>query len=241
MTDPTDPTPENTSSSTTDAAPVNPFEAVERDLRDEPEGKQALALWSFAKVSIDALTRAADEGGARNYMSIKLEGMRSPFDRAEVFLIRPGGMSPHEAKEAAERLAESRRVALLRREEQINEVHAQLNRAMLTNADIALLMSDRMMAGQVVVDGTFEGEPPPVDPEVGLRGQSSEVTQHRGLAAIVVELRLMLDANRRAARAAERHLAQAIGLLRGDDEYTAAVAALTEAGRCMAAVKDGAS
>ena len=44
----------------------------------------------------------ADPDSPRNYVAITLAGMRAPFDRAEVHLIRPGGLTPHEARVEAD-------------------------------------------------------------------------------------------------------------------------------------------
>lgn len=53
---------------------------------------------------IHMLTAAADAGGARNYVQFVVEGIRLPFDRCRIELMKPGQLSPHERAEECKRL-----------------------------------------------------------------------------------------------------------------------------------------
>lgn len=76
---------------------------------DAPTTEHALAFWEIMRNALAALTVAADETAAKNFVSITLTGMRAPFERAEIHLVRPGGSTPSEMvvalKQDNERLA----------------------------------------------------------------------------------------------------------------------------------------
>ena len=48
-----------------------------------------------------------DHAAARNYMTIKIEGMMAPFDRAQLTFVRPGGKSPEEITDDMKALSRS--------------------------------------------------------------------------------------------------------------------------------------
>lgn len=56
--------------------------------------KQAAALYEMVCLSLRALAMQADETKAKNYVGFVFDGLSLPFDRAEIHLIRPGGMTP---------------------------------------------------------------------------------------------------------------------------------------------------
>lgn len=62
------------------------------------EAAEVELLRSAIKTVVQMAVTGADLDAPRNYVAITLTGMRTPFDRAEVHLIRPGGSTPHEAR-----------------------------------------------------------------------------------------------------------------------------------------------
>ena len=70
------------------------------------DGLAAAQIYAALRKAIGVMRGHATEG-ARNYIAITLGGMSLPFDRAELAIVRPGGMTPHEARLRAEERAES--------------------------------------------------------------------------------------------------------------------------------------
>lgn len=61
--------------------------------------EQKAAAWEMLAGMMVMLQTRLDLGSPRNYMTVSLEGVLAPFDRAQLTFIRPGGKSPHEVAE----------------------------------------------------------------------------------------------------------------------------------------------
>ena len=70
------------------------------------DGLAAAQIYAALRKAIGVMRGHATEG-ARNYIAITLGGMDLPFDRAELAIVRPGGLTPHEARLHAEARAEA--------------------------------------------------------------------------------------------------------------------------------------
>lgn len=65
----------------------------------------AVAAYEMVTGMLQMLTLAQDESAAKNYVEITLEGALLPFDRICIAFVRPGGLTPHQARLRAEALS----------------------------------------------------------------------------------------------------------------------------------------
>lgn len=66
---------------------------------DATKEQIAVAAYEAVGAMLYALASRADQTRAKNYVAMQFTGCVLPFDRAEIHLIRPGGMSPTERAE----------------------------------------------------------------------------------------------------------------------------------------------
>jgi hypothetical protein len=59
--------------------------------------------YEMLQTAVASLLLNANESEAKNYVAISMMGVSAPFDRAEIHLIRPGGLSPHDLRMEAQR------------------------------------------------------------------------------------------------------------------------------------------
>ena len=65
---------------------------------------EVIAGYEMIQTAVTTLVLNADHAiGIKNYVEFQLAGLRVPFDRAAVHLVRPGGKTPHELRQEAER------------------------------------------------------------------------------------------------------------------------------------------
>lgn len=70
------------------------------------DGLAAAQIYAALRKAIGVMRGHATDG-ARNYIAITLGGTDLPFDRAELAIVRPGGLTPHEARLQAEARSEA--------------------------------------------------------------------------------------------------------------------------------------
>lgn len=63
------------------------------------EFKKGIAAWDMIQGATSILTSAADPTKPQNYVKMEVVGLRLPFDRVEIVLVRPGGLTPHDKSE----------------------------------------------------------------------------------------------------------------------------------------------
>jgi len=66
---------------------------------DATKEQIAVAAYEAVGAMLYALAARADQTRAKNYVAMQFTGCVFPFDRAEIHLIRPDGMSPTERAE----------------------------------------------------------------------------------------------------------------------------------------------
>jgi hypothetical protein len=67
--------------------------------KDATKEQIAVAAYEAVGAMLSALSARADQTRAKNYVAMQFTGCVFPFDRAEIHLIRPDGMSPTERAE----------------------------------------------------------------------------------------------------------------------------------------------
>lgn len=67
--------------------------------KDATKEQIAVAAYEAVGAMLSALAARADQTRAKNYVAMQFSGCVFPFDRAEIHLIRPDGMSPTERAE----------------------------------------------------------------------------------------------------------------------------------------------
>lgn len=67
--------------------------------KDATKEQIAVAAYETVGAMLSALAARADQTRAKNYVAMQFSGCVFPFDRAEIHLIRPDGMSPTERAE----------------------------------------------------------------------------------------------------------------------------------------------
>lgn len=124
----------------TEGTPKDPLDAAP-DMATDPRARdgattdqQARLLWDAMQVGLYALRAAADSTKAKNYISFGFDGMSLPFDRAEVHLMRPGGMTP---AQRADELSTH-----------VDELYKQIENLSVANAEIALELAGRIAGGE---------------------------------------------------------------------------------------------
>ena len=61
---------------------------------DLPKEQMAMFVYEMLMAALRTLQQRADTTKAKNYVAIGFDGLISPFDRAEIHLVRPGGLTP---------------------------------------------------------------------------------------------------------------------------------------------------
>lgn len=79
-----------------------PTRVIAEQLAGKNITPEVIAGYEMIQTAVTALLVSADRDAAKNYIEITLDGVRAPFDRAAVHLIRPGGKTPHELRLMAE-------------------------------------------------------------------------------------------------------------------------------------------
>lgn len=69
---------------------------------DLPKEQMAMFVYEMIMAALRTLQERADTTKAKNYVAIGFDGLISPFDRAEVHLMRPGGLTPVQQAKAFE-------------------------------------------------------------------------------------------------------------------------------------------
>lgn len=164
----------------------------ERDPADGPEAeappkeatREQKALWMYDMVELAmyGLGRAADTTKAKNYIALRLEGMAMPFERAEIHLIRPGGLNPAD-------LVDKLKVELAQAEE-------TKHRFMVANGEIAILLGQRIVDGDPIAITTDEDTRRIVD---GLK--ATVAVQHKANCKAAADAMLLIVALREAREA----------------------------------------
>lgn len=72
---------------------------------DLPKEQMAMFVYEMIMAALRTLQERADTTKAKNYVAIGFDGLISPFDRAEVHLMRPGGLTPVQQAKAFDGLA----------------------------------------------------------------------------------------------------------------------------------------
>lgn len=122
----------------TNENPITPDHPTDEQQKKMSREELALAGYDMLTALLVALAKKPSETTAKNYVAFQLVGFDiAPFDRVEFHMMRPGGITPVARAEALQ--------------VQLNEERETSKRFMIANAEIAVLLANRIVDGDPIV------------------------------------------------------------------------------------------